>query len=412
MKKRVVITGLGAITPLGLNVKDFWENIKLGNHGIKNISIIDTHALPVKVGADIPKYDANDFMPRKEAKRMDRFTQFAVSAAKEAMTDAGLKEGDFDPNEMGVILGSGIGGLETIEEEKTKLLEKGPEKVSPFFIPMTILNMAAARIAINHGAKNICTSVVTACASGTNAIGDAYRMISEGRAAIMLTGGAEAAITPLALSGFANMGALSLTTDIHRASIPFDRERNGFVMGEGAGILVLEEWGHAQKRKAKIYGEIIGYGATCDAHHITAPLENGEGAMKAMCLAMKEGNISPSQVDYINAHGTSTPHNDVVETRAIVAAFGGHAQNLKVSSTKSMTGHLLGAAGAIEGIVCVLALKEGIIPATIGLKNPDEACILDYVKGKALHQEIRYALNNSLGFGGHNASILFRKWED
>jgi 3-oxoacyl-[acyl-carrier-protein] synthase II len=412
MKKRVVITGIGAITPVGLEVEKFWENVKNGNHGIKKISIIDTDNLAVHVGADIPEFNPKDFMDRKEAKRMDRFTQFAVAAAKEAFKDSGLNAENYDPWDMGVILGSGIGGLETIETEKHKLDNRGAEKVSPFFIPMTILNMAAGRVSIMLNAKNICNSVVTACASGTNAIGEAFRNIKDGYSEIIITGGAEASITPLALSGFSNMGALSKSEDIDRASIPFDVERSGFVMGEGSGILVLESLEHAKKRNAKIYAEIVGYGVSCDANHITAPLESGEGAERAMTLALKEAMLEPSNIDYINAHGTSTPHNDSIETKAIIGAFKEHSNKLKVSSTKSVTGHLLGAAGGIEGIICALALKEGIIPPTVGLKEEDPKCTLDYVKGKSIKKDIKYALSNSLGFGGHNASIILKKWEE
>ena len=411
MKKRVVITGLGAITPVGLDVEKFWENIKMGNHGIKKISIIDTENLPIHVAADIPEFEPKDFMDRKEAKRMDRFTQFAVAAAKEAYRDSGLNAENYNPWDMGVILGSGIGGLQTIETEKHKLDTRGPEKVSPFFIPMTILNMAAGRVSIMLNAKNICNSVVTACASGTNAIGEAFRNIAGGYSEIIVTGGAEASITPLALSGFSNMGALSKTEDVNKASIPFDVNRNGFVMGEGSGILVLESLEHAEKRGAKIYAEVVGYGVSCDAYHITAPLETGEGAEKAMTLALKEAGIKPEELDYINAHGTSTPHNDVIETKAIISAFKDHAKNLKVSSTKGTTGHLLGAAGAIEGIICALALKEGVVPPTMGLKEADPGCTLDYVKERCIQKEMQYALSNSLGFGGHNASVIFKKWE-
>ena len=410
--RRVVITGMGAITPIGLTVKDTWASILAGKHGFDKIQSFDPSALGVTVGAEVKGFDPQDFgVNKKEARRMDRFCQLALAAANMAMGDVGTKFEDLDPFRVGVIVGSGIGGFNTIHQEHTKYMEKGPSKVSVFFIPMIISNMAAGMISIQHKFKgaNFCT--VTACASGSHAIGEAFRAIRHGYLDAAVTGGSEAAVAEFAMAGFANMGALSASTDPDRASIPFDKERNGFVLGEGAGILILEEYEHAVKRGAKIYAEITGYGATGDAYHITSPDPEGEGAAKAMEFAMEEAGVKPEEIDYINAHGTSTPLNDDFETKAIKTALGGHAYHTAVSSTKSMTGHLLGAAGAVEAAITALSLKESVIPQTVGFRVPDPVCDLDYVTEGLRHQDIRCALSNSLGFGGHNATLCLKKAE-
>jgi len=409
--KRVVVTGIGAITPLGLTAEDSWKEIKAGTCGIKPISVFETEGFDVKVAAEVQDFVVTDYMKKKEAKKMDRFIQFAVAAGREAMADADLDLETIDPEGFGVILGSGIGGLTAIHDESLLLQAKGDKRVSPFFIPKSIINIAPGQLAIEYGAKGQCYGVVTACASGTDAIGQAFRAIRYGEQDLVLTGGTEASINKLAIAGFNQMTALSRTEDPNRASIPFDADRNGFVMGEGAGILLLEELDHAKKRGAKIYGEVVGYGQTCDAFHITAPADGGEGAARAMNLAMKQAGISPEEVGYINAHGTSTPHNDKNESQAILTAFGEDTK-VAVSSTKSMTGHLLGAAGAVEAIFCLRALQEQILPPTIGLETPDELCTLDYVPGQARQASIQYAMSNSLGFGGHNGCLLMKRWED
>lgn len=411
MKERVVVTGMGVVSPLGNQLKDFWEGIKGGRVGIGPITAFDTTDFPVKIAAEVKDFDPTQVIDKKEAKRMDRFSQFAVAAAKEGIQQSGLDLEKLDQDRFGVVLGCGIGGISTIEQEQEKLLEKGPKRVSPFLIPMIISNMAAGNIAIHFGAKGVCTTVVTACASGTNAIGEAFYILQRGGADVILTGGTEASITPLSMAGFTTLTALSTKEDPKRASIPFDQERDGFVMGEGAGILVLETLSHAQRRGAKIYGEVVGYGTTCDAYHITAPAPGGVGGAKAMTLAIREAAIDPSEIAYINAHGTSTPYNDRLETEAIKAVFGEGAYKIPVSSTKSMTGHLLGAAGAIEAIVCIKAMEEGFIPPTVGLQVPDPECDLDYVPNVGRQGEIPYSLSNSLGFGGHNASLVFKRWE-
>lgn len=411
MLNRVVVTGMGALTPIGNNLKDFWSSAKNGKCGIDKITRFSLENHKVTLAAEIKNLNIEDYIEKREAKRIDRYCQLALIAAEEAIKDSSLDLESIDRDRFGVIASSGIGGIETIEKEEEKLLNKGPNRVSPMTIPMIISNMAAGNIAIKYGAKGICTSIVTACATGTNSIGEAFRAIKYGNSDIMICGGAEASITPLSIAGFANMTALNTTEDKERASIPFDKERNGFVMGEGAGILVLESLEHAIKRGAKIYGEIIGYGANCDAYHITSPSPEGEGAAKCMELAIKEGNIDKEEISYINAHGTSTPYNDKFETRAIKKLFGDFAYKIPVSSTKSMTGHLLGAAGAIEAIVCIKSLEEGFIHPTIGLKVKDEECDLDYVPLKGRDMELKYALSNSLGFGGHNATLLFKRWE-
>ncbi len=409
--KRVVITGMGTITALGKDVDTFWNNIKAGNCGISKVEKFDTEEYTCKVAAEIKDFDPAEFMDKRAAKRMDRFTQFAVAATKQALEMSGVTVAEEDENRIGVILGSGIGGIETFEQQCNVLRDKGPGRVSPFFIPMQIPNMAAGQIAIEYGLKGINHVVVSACASGTDAIGEAFRNIKHGYSDIIVTGGAEAPITPLSFAGFCSMKAMSTTEDPSRASIPFDQERNGFVMGEGAGILVLEELEHAKARGANIIAEVTGYGATDDAYHITAPADGGEGAARAMRLAIEESGIEPEKVDYVNAHGTSTEYNDKFETMAIKTAFGSHAYELAVSSTKSMTGHLLGAAGGVEAIITALALHEGFLPPTIGLQNPSEDLDLDYVQGKGREQQITHALSNTLGFGGHNAVIALKRYE-
>ncbi|RXI40602.1 beta-ketoacyl-[acyl-carrier-protein] synthase II [Clostridium tetani] len=409
---RVVVTGMGTVTPIGKDVNTFWNNIKLGICGIDFIKNFDTEDFKVKLAAEVKDFEPSNVIEKRELKRMDKYCQFAVVAAEEAIKDADLNLDSIDRDKFGVVVGSGIGGIETIEKQYKTLMEKGPNRVHPLFIPMIISNMAAGNIAIRYGAKGICTTVVTACATGTNSIGEAYRMIQNGSSEIMIAGGTEASITPLAMAGFTSLTALSKSEDSMRASIPFDKERNGFVMGEGAGILILESLEHAKKRGAKIYAEMVGYGATCDAYHITSPAPGGEGASRAIRLAIDEAKISPREISYINAHGTGTEYNDKFETEAIKDVFGEYAINIPISSIKSMTGHLLGAAGAVEAITSVKSICEGFVPPTIGYKVKDEECDLDYVPNKGRYQEIKYAMSNSLGFGGHNAIILFKKWSD
>lgn len=411
MDNRVVITGMGAITPVGNNLEEFWTNIMNGKCGVDIITQFDTEKFSAKLAAEVKDFKPSDYMDFKEVKRMDRFCQFAVVAAKEAVKNSGLDLDTIDKERFGVIVGSGIGGIGTIEQQDKVMIEKGPRRVTPLLIPMIISNMAAGNIAIQFGAKGICTNVVTACATGTHSIGEAFRNLKHGYADIMLAGGTEGSITPLSMAGFTSITALTTSTDPKRASIPFDKERNGFVMGEGSGIVVMETLEHAQKRNAKIYGEIIGYGATCDAYHITLPSPNGEGGARAMKLAIQEAGIKSDEVSYINAHGTSTPPNDKCETIAIKTVFGEYAYKLPISSTKSMTGHLLGAAGAIEAIVSIKALEDSFIPPTIGLTIPDPDCDLDYVPNVGRKANLNYVMSNSLGFGGHNATLLFKKWE-
>lgn len=410
MSRRVVVTGLGTISALGLNTQENWENMKKGVCGIHEITNFDHTQTKVTLAAEVNNFDANTLIGRKEAKKMDRYTQFAVVCAREAFKDANL-EGQVDPNRFGIILSSGIGGIGTIESEIAKALNKGYDRISPFFIPMAISNLAAGHVAIDLGAKGMVTCVVTACAGGTNAIGDAFRQVRDGYQDVMIAGGAEAAITPMAIGGFASMKALHEGTDPMRASIPFDKERSGFVMGEGAGLLVLEEYEHAKARGAHIYAEMVGYGATCDAHHITAPAPEGEGGARCMQQALEDAGLQPEAIDYLNAHGTSTPMNDKYETMAIKTVFKEHAQQLAISSTKGMTGHMLGATGGVEAVACVKALEEGIIPATINYREQDPDCDLDIVPNEARAKDIEYALSNSLGFGGHNAAIIFKKYK-
>ena len=410
MKRRVVVTGLGAVTPIGNNVEVFWNGIKEGKVGIGPITKFDTADYKVKIAAEVKGFAAKEHMDFKAAKRMELFSQYAVAAAKEACADAGLEMEKEDPYRVGVIVGSGIGSLSTVEKEYEKILEKGPARVNPLMVPLMISNMAAGNVSIHTGAKGKCTSVVTACASGTNSIGDAFRAIQYGDADVMFAGGSESCICPTGVAGFTALTALTTAEDPLRASIPFDKERSGFVLGEGAGIVVLEELEHAKKRGAKIYAEVIGYGCTADAFHITSPAEDGSGAAKAMQLAMEEAGTAPEEIDYINAHGTSTHHNDLFETRAVIAAFGEAAKKVKINSTKSMIGHLLGAAGAVEFITCVKSMEEGFIHQTVGTTEPDKECTLDYVIGAPVRQEVRCVMSNSLGFGGHNASLLIRKY--
>ena len=411
MQKRVVITGMGTINPVGNNLNDYWNALLEGKCGIDIIKAFDPSDFKAKTAGEVKDFNPSELIGRKEAKRLDRFSQFAIVAAKEALAHSKLDMDKIDKNRAGAVIGSGIGGLATIEAEQTKLLNSGPDRVSPLFIPMAISNMAAGNVAITIGLKGICTSVVTACASATNAIGEAFKLIQSGNQDIVFAGGAEASITPLAIAGFASMTALSTSTDPKRASIPFDKDRDGFVMGEGAGVLVLESLEHAQERGADIYGEIVGYGCSSDAYHITSPEPSGEGGARAMSNALEDANVKPEEVIYINAHGTSTPYNDKIETAAIKRVFGEHSKDMVINSTKSMTGHLLGAAGAVEAIASIMSLKEGVVHPTVGLVTPDEECDLDYVKEEKRVVDVKYAISNSLGFGGHNASLLFKKWE-
>ena len=412
MKRRVVVTGLGAVTPIGNTVEEFWSGIKEGKVGIGEITKFDTTEYKVKIAAEVKDFQAKDRMDFKAARRMEPFSQYAVAAAKEAFEDAGLDMSKEDPFRVGVIVGSGIGSLQAVEKEYEKIRTKGPGRVNPLLVPMMISNMAAGNISIQLGLKGKCTNVVTACASGTNCIGDAFRAIQYGDAEVMLAGGAEGCICETGVAGFTSLTALSTSTDPMKASRPFDKDRDGFVLGEGAGVVVLEELEHAKARGAKILGEVVGYGATGDAYHITSPAEDGSGAAKAMEWAVKEAGISTDDVWYVNAHGTSTHHNDLFETIAIKKTFGEHAKEMKINSTKSITGHLLGAAGAVEVITCVKELQEGLIHQTVGYKVPDEQCDLDYVGNGNVKMDIKYALTNSLGFGGHNASLLIKKYED
>lgn len=412
MKRRVVITGLGTLNPIGNSVEEAWKNCKAGVCGIGEITAFDASEFKVKVAAEVKSFKPEDYMDKKEARRMDRYTQLAVAAANEAVKDSGLDMEKEDADRCGVLVSSGIGGLDTLANEHSRGLERGFEKVSPLFIPMCISNMAAGQIAIAHGFKGMCSCVVTACAGGTNAVGDAFHYIRDGYSEVMLCGGAEATVTPFGIGGFASMKALSLSENPNRASIPFDKERGGFVLGEGAGILVLEEYEHAKARGAKIYGEVVGYGTSCDAYHITAPSPDGSGAAKCMENAVKDADLALTDVEYINAHGTSTHLNDVGETKAIRMVFGDHADKLMVSSTKSMTGHMLGGTGAVEAIFTTLALKDGFVPATINYQVPDEECDLDIVPNEGRQADIRVAMSNSLGFGGHNACIVIKKFEE
>lgn len=412
MKRRVVVTGLGAVTPIGNTVDEFWESVKAGKVGIGPITKFDTTDYKIKIAAEVKDFVAKDRMDFKAAKRMELFSQYAVAAALEAYEDAGLDIAVEDPFRAGVIVGSGIGSLQVEESEYTKIITKGPSRVAPLMVPLMISNMAAGNISIQLGFRGKCTNVVTACATGTNCIGDAFRAIQYDDADIMIAGGAEGCICPTGVAGFTALTALSTCEDPMRASIPFDKDRNGFVLGEGAGIVVLEELEHAKARGAKIYAELVGYGSTSDAYHITSPIEDGSGAAKAMELAMKEAGVTPAEVTYINAHGTSTHHNDLFETRAIKLAFGDAAKDVVINSTKSMIGHLLGAAGGVEFITCVKSIEDGFIHQTVGTQTPDEECDLNYAIGAPVHKEVKYAMSNSLGFGGHDATLLLKQYEN
>ena len=409
MKRRVVVSGMGAVSPIGNSVEELWQGIRTHRCGIDAITHFDTADYKVKLAAEVKDLDMEQYFSKRDLKFNDRFTQFARIAAKQAMQDSGLDVHKENMERFGVIIGSGIGGIATIEQAQKNMESRGPSRVSPFFIPMTLANLAAGTVAIDWGAKGHCSCVVTACAAASNAIGEAFHKIRAGQEDIILAGGSEAAITPLAIAGFMSMRALYEGEDKARASIPFDKERKGFVMGEGAGILVLEEYEHAKARGAHIYGEIVGYGATCDAYHITAPAPDGSGGAKAMIQAIEDAGIEKEQIGYINAHGTSTPLNDRTETAAVKLAFGEHARHLAMSSTKSNTGHLLGASGAIEAIITIKALQEGYIPATIHYEQADEECDLDIVANEGRAASLAYAMSNSLGFGGHNASLVFAK---
>lgn len=407
--RRVVITGMGVISPVGLTLSSFWENIKAGRHGIAPIENLDMAGQKASLAAQVRGFNPEDYMTRHDSRRMDRCTRYAVAAAKCALEDCGTDFRDLDPYRVGVIIGTGVGGLQTLEENHTKFVTKGPNRVSPLMIPLMICNMPAGYIAMRHGFKGVNYSTVTACASSAHAIGEAMHSIRHGYADVIIAGGAEAAVTAFSLAAFTNMTALCTATDPDRASIPFDAERSGFVMGEGAGVLVLEEYEHAKARGAKIYAEIAGYGATADAYHITSPDPEGEGAKKAMEFAIKDAGLTTADIGYINAHGTSTPPNDKSETIAVKNLFGDRAKRIPMSSTKSMTGHLLGGAGAVEAIICALAIRDGVIPPTANYKVPDPECDLDYVTEGARKADIAAALSNSLGFGGHNASLCFKK---
>lgn len=410
--RRVVVTGMGTVNPIGLNVEEYWEGLKAGKTGFGEITYFDTTDFKVKVAAEVKGFVAADRMDKKAARRMEPFAQYAVAAAKEAFEDAGLDMEKEDPYRVGCAIGSGVGSLQSIEREHKKLLEKGPSRINPLLVPLMITNMATGNVTIQLGIKGKSINVVTACATGTHSIGEAFRSIQYGEADVMLAGGTENAITPIGVGGFTALTALSTSNNPKRCSIPFDKDRDGFVIGDGAGVVVLEELEHAKARGAKILAEVVGYGATSDAYHITSPAEDGEGAKNAMLFALKDANVAPEEITYINAHGTSTHHNDLFETRAIKAAFGEHAYDIKVNSTKSMIGHLLGAAGAVEFIACVLQMNHGYVHQTVGLEQPDEELDLDYVQGHGVDMDFEYALTNSLAFGGHNASLLIKKYTE
>ena len=407
--RRVVVTGMGAITPIGNSVEEFWNGIKEGKTGFGPITYFDTADYRCKLAAEVKDFDPAQYMDKKSARRMEQFCQFAVAAAGQAISDAGLTMEQEDPYMVGCSVGSGIGSLQAMEREYDRLKEKGPGRVGPMLVPLMISNMAAGNVSIAYGLKGKSLNVVTACATGTHSIGEAYRTIQYGDADVMIAGGTESSITPIGIAGFSALTALSFSEDPERASIPFDKERNGFVMGEGSTIVVLEELEHAKRRGAKIYAELIGYGCSSDAYHITSPAEDGSGAATAMLNALKDGGVEPEELTYINAHGTSTHHNDLFETRAIKLAFGEHAYDLKINSTKSMVGHLLGAAGAVEFVTCVKEIQEGYIHRTVGLRETEEELDLNYCRD-SYEEEVPYALTNSLGFGGHNASLLLKKY--
>ena len=409
---RVVVTGMGAITPIGNDVESFWNGLKEKKVGIGPITYFDTAEYKAKLAAQVKEFDPKQYMDPKAARRMETFSQYAVAAAKQALEDAGIDMTKEDPYRVGVCVSSGIGSLQAVEREYKKLLEKGPGRVNPLLVPLMISNMAAGNVSIQFGLKGKSINVVTACATGTHSIGEAMRSIQHGEAEVMVAGGAESSITPIGVAGFTALTALSASGDPMGASIPFDKERSGFVMGEGAGVVVLESLEHAKARGAKIYAELAGYGATSDAFHITSPAEDGSGAAMAMKFAMDDAGVKPEEIDYINAHGTGTHHNDLFETLAIKTALGDHARQVKISSTKSMVGHLLGAAGGVEFIACVKSIEDGFVHATAGLLVDDPECDLDYVKGDGIPMEVRCAISNSLGFGGHNASLLVKRFEE
>ena len=409
--KRVVITGLGAITPIGKNLAEYWDGLLQGRNGVGSVTLFDASQHACQIAAEVKDFDPHEYLDKKDAKRMDRFAQFGVCASKQAIADASLKIDDLNADRVGVLIGTGVGGLKVMEDQNENLLTKGPRKVSPFTIPMMIANMAAGLTAIHTGAKGPNSCTVTACAAGSHAIGDAFRLVQSGYADAMICGGAEAAVTPLSFAGFCSAKALSTRNDEpDSASRPFDRDRDGFVMGEGSGILILEELERAQARGAKIYAEIVGYGMTCDAYHMTSPVPGGQGAAKAIELALADGDLKPEQVDYINAHGTSTQANDSNETKAIKKALGARAKEIVISSTKSMTGHLLGGSGGIEAVATVMAIQNDKVPPTINLANPDDDCDLDYIANKSREHQVNVALSNSFGFGGHNVTLAFKKY--
>ena len=412
MNTRVVVTGMGAITPIGNDVESFWQGLKDKTVGIGPITYFDTTEYKCKLAAEVKGFDPKQYMDAKAARRMEAFSQFAVAASKEALEQSGIDMEKEDPYRVGVCVGSGIGSLQAMEKDVQKLLEKGPSRVNPLLVPLMISNMAAGNVAIQFGLKGKCFNVVTACATGTHSIGEAFRSIQYGEADVMVAGGAEASITPIGIAGFTSLTALNTTDDPARASIPFDEDRNGFVMGEGAGVVVLESLDHAKARGANILAEIVGYGATCDAYHITSPAEDGSGAARAMENAIKDAGLKPEDIDYVNAHGTSTHHNDLFETKAIKLALGDHARKVKINSTKSMIGHLLGAAGGVEFITCVKSIEDGYVHATVGLEKPGEGCDLDYTQGDGVAMDVNVAISNSLGFGGHNASLIVRKFSE
>ena len=412
MKTRVVVTGMGAITPIGNDVESFWQGLKDKTVGIGPITYFDTTEYKCKLAAEVKGFAPKQYMDAKAARRMEAFSQFAVAASKEALEQSGIDMEKEDPYRVGVCVGSGIGSLQAMEKDVKKLNEKGPSRVNPLLVPLMISNMAAGNVAIQFGLKGKCFNVVTACATGTHSIGEAFRSIQYGEADVMVAGGAEASITPIGIAGFTSLTALNTTEDASRASIPFDEDRNGFVMGEGAGVVVLESLEHAKARGANILAEVVGYGATCDAFHITSPAEDGSGAARAMENAMKDAGMAAEDIDYVNAHGTSTHHNDLFETKAIKLALGDHAQKVKINSTKSMIGHLLGAAGGVEFITCVKSIQDGFVHATAGLKKPGEGCDLDYTMGDGVSMNVDVAISNSLGFGGHNASLIVKKFSE
>ena len=412
MKTRVVVTGMGAITPIGNDVESFWQGLKDKTVGIGPITYFETTDYKCKLAAEVKGFDPKQYMDAKAARRMEAFSQFAVAASKEALEQSGIDMEKEDPYRVGVCVGSGIGSLQAMEKDVKKLNEKGPSRVNPLLVPLMISNMAAGNVAIQFGLKGKCFNVVTACATGTHSIGEAFRSIQYGEADVMVAGGAEASITPIGIAGFTSLTALNTTEDASRASIPFDEDRNGFVMGEGAGVVVLESLEHAKARGANILAEVVGYGATCDAFHITSPAEDGSGAARAMENAIKDAGMAAEDIDYVNAHGTSTHHNDLFETKAIRLALGDHAEKVKINSTKSMIGHLLGAAGGVEFITCVKSIQDGFVHATAGLEKPGEGCDLDYTMGDGVSMNVDVAISNSLGFGGHNASLIVKKFSE